>query len=111
MRCSATASRSSRESRWRTATNSLVPTRCSANSADYWYYATHALYQMRGDSWTEWSKSLTPAVVKTQCDDGNRKGSWDPVGVWGEDGGRVYSTAILVITLEAHYRYGHFLTR
>ena len=71
----------------------------------YWYYATYALYQMGGNYWTEWSKKLTPAVVKTQREDGNYKGSWDAIGAWGEDGGRVYSTAILVLTLEAYYRY------
>ena len=43
--------------------------------------------------------------MKTQRDDANFDGSWDPAGAWGEDGGRVYSTAILVLTLEAYYRY------
>ena len=55
--------------------------------------------------WDNWSKKLTPAVVKTQREEGNFKGSWDAVGAWGEDGGRVYSTATLVLTLEAYYRY------
>ena len=50
-------------------------------------------------------KAMGPAVVKTQRLDGNFKGSWDANGAWGEDGGRVYSTAILVLTLEAYYRY------
>ncbi|MEM7201226.1 MAG: prenyltransferase/squalene oxidase repeat-containing protein [Planctomycetota bacterium] len=75
----------------------------------YWYYGSYALYQMgkfKGkDYWGKWAKSLTKAVVKTQRDEGNFKGSWDPIGVWGEYGGRVYSTAILVLTLEAYYRY------
>ena len=72
----------------------------------YWYYATYALYQMGGRHWTEWSKKLTPAVVEKQHrEPGCTFGSWDPVGAWGEDGGRVYSTAILALTLEAYYRY------
>jgi hypothetical protein len=71
----------------------------------YWYYATYALYQMGGRHWKEWSTRLTDAVVHTQRQDGNSRGSWDPVGAWGEDGGRVYSTAILVLSLEAYYRY------
>ena len=49
--------------------------------------------------------TLNDAVVKPQRQDGNFKGSWDPIDVWGEDGGRVYSTASLVLTLEAYYRY------
>ncbi len=75
----------------------------------YWYYATYALYQMGGRHWREWQKALTPALVKTQRMDGNFKGSWDPNGAWGEDGGRVYSTAILVLTLEAYYRYSRLV--
>jgi hypothetical protein len=74
----------------------------------YWYYATYALFQMGGRHWTEWQKKLETAVVKNQHMDKTKKnlfGSWDPLCAWGEDGGRVYSTAILVLTLEAYYRY------
>lgn len=77
----------------------------------YWYYATYALYQMGEPYWKKWSTALSPAVVKTQRTDGNFRGSWDPIGAWGEDGGRVYSTAILVLTLEAYYRYSRVFVR
>ena len=49
--------------------------------------------------------------MRTQRTDGPYVGSWDPVGVWGEDGGRVYATATLVLTLEAYYRYTRVLVR
>ena len=74
----------------------------------YWYYATYALFQMGGRHWTEWQKKLETAVVKHQHLDPKQKnlhGSWDPVDAWGDDGGRVYSTAILVLTLQALHRY------
>ncbi|MCR9244596.1 MAG: terpene cyclase/mutase family protein [bacterium] len=74
----------------------------------YWYYGTYALFQMGGRHWSTWQKKLNSAVVKTQQRDKAKKnlyGSWDPVGAWGEDGGRVYSTAILTLSLEAFYRY------
>jgi len=71
----------------------------------YWYYASSALYQLGGRHWSEWQKKLADAVVKNQRQDGNARGSWDPLGVWAEDGGRIYSTAMLVLTLEAGYRY------
>ena len=48
---------------------------------------------------------MVAAAVKTQKRDGNAKGSWDPVDAWGEDGGRVYATAINTLTLEIYYRY------
>ncbi|MCA8973601.1 MAG: terpene cyclase/mutase family protein [Planctomycetes bacterium] len=78
----------------------------------YWYYATYALFQMGGDRWRDWQRHLVPAVVKTQHrspSGANLTGSWDPAGAWGEEGGRVYSTAILALTLEAHYRYSPLL--
>ncbi|MBL8729478.1 MAG: terpene cyclase/mutase family protein [Planctomycetes bacterium] len=77
----------------------------------YWYYGTYALFQLGGPAWTEWSKALVPAVVKTQREGGNEHGSWDSIDAWGEDGGRVYSTAILALTLQAHYRYGRLAGR
>ena len=74
----------------------------------YWYYATYALFQMGGKPWAQWQKSLERAVGPHQYSDEsntNTFGSWDPVGAWGEDGGRVYSTAILTLTMQANYRY------
>ncbi|MFO1052992.1 MAG: hypothetical protein U1F36_12325 [Planctomycetota bacterium] len=70
-----------------------------------WYYGTYALYQIGGPRWKAWETALDTAVLKTQRQDANFKGSWDPAGVWGQDGGRVYSTAILCLTLQAYYRY------
>jgi hypothetical protein len=60
---------------------------------------------MGGDHWRDWHRALTPAVIATQRRDDNFNGSWDPVGVWGEDGGRVYATALMVLTTEAQFRY------
>jgi hypothetical protein len=71
----------------------------------YWYYGSYAMYQVGGRQWITWSTKLTDAALKTQQKDGNAKGSWDPVDAWGEDGGRVYSTAIMALCLEAYYRY------
>jgi len=72
----------------------------------YWYYGSYAMYQAGGRQWTEWSKKMSDVVVKSQKKDGNPKGSWDPIDAWGDDGGRVYSTAIMVLCLESYYRYG-----
>ena len=78
----------------------------------YWYYATYALFQMGGTHWTTWQKKLEAAVVKNQHVDKAKKnlyGSWNPTCAWGEDGGRVYSTAILALTLQANYRYSRLV--
>jgi len=73
----------------------------------YWYYATLALYQVGGTHWARWNKAMLDAIVKSQHprNSGSRTGSWDPIGPWGPDGGRVYSTAVLTMCLEVYYRY------
>lgn len=72
----------------------------------YWYYGTLAMFQMGGNDWALWNTKMLDAIVKTQRKDGNFKGSWDPLDAWGDDGGRVYSTAVLTMCLEVYYRYG-----
>ena len=46
---------------------------------------------------------------EAQRDDGDEKGSWDPIGPWGFAGGRVYSTALMTLTLEVYFRYSQVL--
>lgn len=71
----------------------------------YWYYATYAMFQLGGRSWREWNKMMQMTLLPTQRQGGDEDGSWDAVGEWGIAGGRVYSTAINVLTLEIYYRY------
>jgi hypothetical protein len=74
----------------------------------YWYYATLALFQVGGDAWRRWSAALEEALLPAQRLDGTycaSKGSWDPVDPWGPDGGRVYSTALMVLCGEVAERY------
>ncbi len=75
----------------------------------YWYYGSYAMFQMGGKYWKEWNKAMKPAVVESQRKDGTSKGSWDPVGPWGYAGGRVYSTATMVLCLEVYFRYAKVL--
>ncbi|MCB9833022.1 MAG: terpene cyclase/mutase family protein [Planctomycetes bacterium] len=72
----------------------------------YWYYGTLAMFQVGGEHWRRWNAAMTSAVLETQRADGNFCGSWDPVGAWGQVGGRVYSTALMTLCLEVYYRYG-----
>jgi hypothetical protein len=76
----------------------------------YWYYATFAMNQWGGSHWKSWKKAIERAVLPNQHQGkDNLTGSWDPVGPWGEDGGRVYSTAICTLILEVYYRYAQVL--
>lgn len=76
----------------------------------YWYHGTEALWECNGpgtkywEPWNTWMKEalLTKQEAGTDCE----AGSWDPAkDRWGCEGGRVYTTALGVMTLEVYYRY------
>ena len=74
----------------------------------YWYFGTLSMYQVGGTPWKAWEAAMKPAIVDTQRRDGDfcfYKGSWDPIDAWGEEGGRVYATATMVLCCEVWYRY------
>jgi hypothetical protein len=53
---------------------------------------------------------MKAAVVDSQRKDGDEKGSWDPsVCAWGFSGGRVYSTALMTLSIEVYFRYSQVL--
>ncbi|MHC4375505.1 MAG: prenyltransferase/squalene oxidase repeat-containing protein [Planctomycetota bacterium] len=85
----------------------------ASNDMYYWYYGSYAMFQMDvvdTDYWKKWKKSMESAILQNQrtsppC----YEGSWDPGGPWGYSGGRVYSTALMVLCLEVYFRYGKVL--
>ncbi|MEQ8763015.1 MAG: terpene cyclase/mutase family protein [Planctomycetota bacterium] len=73
----------------------------------YWYYASYVMFQLGGRKWEHWNEKMKATILPNQhLEEGCLQGSWDPVGPWGEAGGRVYSTALMVLCLEVYYRYG-----
>jgi hypothetical protein len=82
------------------------PPSAAAANAYAWYYATLASFHAGGPQWDRWNARLQAAVLPAQRRDGGPlDGSWDPDPVWGGHGGRVYSTALVALTLEVYYRY------
>ena len=72
----------------------------------YWYYATEALFQVRGQAWATWNDAMKKALCGSQEKHGCEDGSWDPAqDTWGGEGGRVYTTAMGALCLEVYYRY------
>ncbi len=75
----------------------------------YWYYGTLAMFQVGGAPWKTWRKAMEKSMLDSQRKDTDYcmyKGSWDPIGPWGGDGGRVYSTAVMALCLMVYDRYG-----
>lgn len=67
----------------------------------YIYYGTLAAYQNQGPLWRGWRQAMQQGFLKAQEPDG----SWVSGGSHGGAMGRIISTALTVLCLEAHYRY------
>ena len=70
----------------------------------YWYYATLALAQQQNQSWRTWNASLQRTLISHQETRGLNAGSFPPDTTWGAYGGRVYTTSLAALCLEASYR-------
>lgn len=71
----------------------------------YWYYATQVMHHFGGKRWKAWNLSMRDILVDGQIKKGHEAGSWTPRGGHAERGGRLYSTALAVCTLEVYYRH------
>jgi hypothetical protein len=76
------------------------------------YNCTFALYAADGPSgphWTQWNRAVRDRLIAMQrpADAGCERGSWPMTAHDHEDkaGGRVYTTALAVLTLEVYYRF------
>lgn len=72
----------------------------------FWYYATLALFTVRGEAWDAWNNRLRDLLVKAQ----QRDGSWKPISPYANYANdtrtdRSYTTALSVLILEVYYRY------
>ena len=72
-----------------------------------WYNCTLAMFQAGGEPWKRWNNIVRDTIVQHQRQDPQSciRGSWDPHGQGAGEGGRIYSTALAVLTLEVYYRY------
>lgn len=72
----------------------------------YNYYATQVMRHYGGDPWTKWNAKMRDKLVDSQIKtDSHAKGSWDPKGAHADQGGRLYATALSIMTLEVYYRH------
>ncbi len=78
------------------------------------YYGSLAMFQMGGEYWRLWRTKCIEEVVKNQNRTGHLRGSWTtPRGEFfaGLNGGRMFCTAMCIMTLETFYRYQPYLSR
>ena len=71
----------------------------------FYYYGTLAMYQMGGRYWRAWNEKIKAVLPGNQrIDPPVLAGSWDP-DTAVLNGGRLFSTAMAVMTLETYYRF------
>lgn len=71
----------------------------------YWYWGALASQVAGGLFGERWAAAFRKAALPAQHKDGELAGSWDAVGPWAYEGGRVYTTAALALGLLAPTRY------
>lgn len=75
----------------------------------YWYYGTLATYQMGGKWWRAWNERIRRMYPEKQrTSPPELSGSWDP-DTAVLNGGRLFSTAMSVLTLQSYYRFSPLL--
>ena len=78
------------------------------NNLYYTYYGTLSMFMLHAgkSTWKDWNKKFQGPLMAQQVTQGPQKGSWAPEGhVYGSHGGRVYTTAMAILSLEVYYRY------
>ena len=80
------------------------------NNVYHNYYGTLALHHSRHSdqgkhNWEKWNSVLRDHLINSQEKSGHESGSWHFDDRWGNVGGRLYTTCMCALTLEAYYRY------
>lgn len=70
----------------------------------FYYYSTQVMYHFGGPEWERWDHWMRNYLVRSQKRSGSERGSWQFQGSF-DNAGRVYCTALAVMTLEVYYRY------
>jgi hypothetical protein len=92
------------------ANETIPPADALERDTYYWYYGSQAMYNLGGHQWHAWSQQLYPQLIRSQVSTGRLAGSWDPdrtatSAMWSNGGGRIYLTAMNLLTLEIQNRH------
>ena len=69
------------------------------------YYASLLLHHAQSDEWKAFNRKVRDHLVATQSTKGHEAGSWFFPDRHGNSGGRLYTTAMAIMTLEVYYRF------
>jgi len=74
-------------------------------NVDYccWFFGGEALRRVPEQKDGTWRAALVKALCAGQRTKGPLGGTWDPCDPWGEEGGRIYATALAVMALQSMY--------
>jgi hypothetical protein len=68
----------------------------------YWFHGSMCMAMMPGTAAAKkWDAAVQKALLSTQRKEKSAAGSWDPTDAWGEEGGRVVTTAFAVLALSS----------
>jgi len=78
----------------------------SADDLVYNLFGTTLLHELSGPGWDTWHRGMRRMLVDSQGQAGADTGSWwFPKEAHADQGGRVFHTAMSVLTVEVYYRY------
>ncbi len=84
----------------------LASQRVSNDHIYFNYYTTMVLFHHGGPLWKNWNEELKDFLLNTQSSLGDERGSWFfPHDKTGNEGGRLYNTALAILILEVYYRH------
>ena len=75
------------------------------NNVYFIYYASQVLHHLGGRWWEKWNPQMREYLIESQATEGHELGSWYFEEQHSSSGGRLYTTAMAVMTLEVYYRY------
>lgn len=85
--------------------SNLIDRRVSKDDIYFNFYSTLLLHHLQHEGWEYWNTEVRERLIKTQATRGHEAGSWHFKHQHGDVGGRLYTTAMAVMTLEVYYRY------
>lgn len=71
----------------------------------YNYYATQVMSHYGGPAWQRWNEQMREQLIRDQETRGHEAGSWYYDEQHARSGGRLYNTAMAIMTLEVYYRH------